>query len=109
MTAAFAFAAFATGRRSCPSGHSAHSFHLATLLTLHLLRSLDHDARRRESACWNAAPFFPGLCAMFVACSPLESNLPETISSPRFAENIAKIELGPASKGGGKGGKKKKK
>jgi len=43
-------------------------------------------------------------CAMFIACSPLESNLPETISSLRFAQNIAKIELGPAKKG-----KKKKK
>jgi kinesin family protein C2/C3 len=37
-------------------------------------------------------------CAMFIACSPLESNLPETISSLRFAQNIAKIELGPAKK-----------
>jgi kinesin family protein C2/C3 len=44
-------------------------------------------------------------CAMFMACSPLESNLPETISTLRFATNIAKIELGPAKKGG----KKKKK
>jgi len=44
-------------------------------------------------------------CAMFMACSPLESNLPETISTLRFASNIAKIELGPAKKGG----KKKKK
>ena len=43
-------------------------------------------------------------CAMFMACSPLESNLPETISTLRFASNIAKIELGQAKKG-----KKKKK
>jgi len=37
-------------------------------------------------------------CAMFINCSPLESNLPETISSLRFAENIGKIELGQAKK-----------
>lgn len=41
-------------------------------------------------------------CAMFINCSPLENNLPETISSLRFAEGIASIELGHAKKGGGK-------
>ena len=48
-------------------------------------------------------------CAMFMNCSPLTSNLPETISTLRFAENIAKIELGQAKSGGGGGGKKKTK
>lgn len=33
---------------------------------------------------------------MFAACSPLESNLPETISTLKFATNISKIELGKA-------------
>jgi diacylglycerol diphosphate phosphatase/phosphatidate phosphatase len=81
---------FATGRRSCPSGHSSHSFHLATLLTLHLIRSLDHGASRRESACWNAAPFFPGLCAMFVACSRVHDN------SHHPADVVAGAALGTA-------------
>ena len=46
-------------------------------------------------------------CAMFINCSPLESNLPETISSLRFAENIGKIELGKAQKKVASGDKKK--
>lgn len=46
-------------------------------------------------------------CAMFINCSPLETNLPETVSSLRFAQQIAKIELGPGTKG--RAGQKKKK
>lgn len=37
-------------------------------------------------------------CAMFVNASPLESNLPETISSLRFAQNIKTVEMGKAKK-----------
>jgi len=35
---------------------------------------------------------------VFVNCSPLESNLAETICTLNFGRNIRKIELGPASK-----------
>lgn len=46
--------------------------------------------------------------ALFVACSPADSNLQETISTLQFGSNAKQIELGQAKKNVGKEGKGKK-
>lgn len=43
--------------------------------------------------------------ALFVALSPVESNLPETISTLTFGSNAKQIELGRAKKNISKGKK----
>ena len=35
---------------------------------------------------------------MFVNISPLESNIPETISTLEFGQNVRQVELGKATK-----------
>ena len=67
------------GRKSFPSGHSAHAFNFAVLLTLHLLRHHAISLAERRlagiggegSSPWarQLAALAPGWLALFVACS----------------------------------------
>ena len=67
-----------SGRKSFPSGHSAHAFCFASLLTLSLLRHLALSVASRGETGWarflRAAALAPGTLALFVAASRVHDN-----------------------------------